>query len=54
MTLTDQKTKIGTWVDGNQIKETGPHVLENDENEIRMGRYQHAFRYLRPQLIGNI
>lgn len=42
--LNDQNTKVGTTVNGEQIKGKDGHELNSDVNEIRIGRYEHLFR----------
>ncbi|KAG9237450.1 hypothetical protein BJ875DRAFT_358732, partial [Amylocarpus encephaloides] len=42
VTLTDRETKIGTIVNGLQIRGQS-HVLANDDNEVTMGRYKYRF-----------
>ncbi|KAA8569999.1 hypothetical protein EYC84_002337 [Monilinia fructicola] len=44
VTLRDQNTKVGTTVNGEQIKGKESHELSNDMNEIRIGKYKHVFR----------
>ncbi|KAI9642443.1 hypothetical protein NHQ30_009248 [Ciborinia camelliae] len=44
VTLNDQNTKVGTTVNGEQIKGKEGHELSSDVNEICIGRYKHLFR----------
>ncbi|RAL58825.1 hypothetical protein DID88_009135 [Monilinia fructigena] len=44
VTLRDQNTKVGTTVNGEQIKGKESHELSNDMNEICIGKYKHVFR----------
>jgi hypothetical protein len=44
LTVSDQGTKCGTTVDGEQIKRKSK-TLSGNEHTIRLGKYQHAFRY---------
>jgi len=47
--LKDLNTKIGTTVNGEQIRNT-THVLGQDENLIELGHYEHPFRYESPPI----
>ncbi|KAM3084074.1 hypothetical protein ACMFMG_001818 [Clarireedia jacksonii] len=44
VTLKDLNTKIGTTVNGEQIRGQ-EHVLTKDENEVFMGKFKHVFRF---------
>ena len=43
ITLTDEKSKHGTFVDGEPISTDGK-VLNGDEHVVQLGTYEHAFR----------
>jgi hypothetical protein len=45
ITLTDQNTKIGTLLNGEQIRGTSV-VLDRDENTVTLGRFKHQFLYV--------
>ncbi|QSZ32348.1 hypothetical protein DSL72_001922 [Monilinia vaccinii-corymbosi] len=44
VTLKDQNTKVGTTVNGEQIKGKESYELSSDMNEICIGRFEHVFR----------
>lgn len=49
VTLTDLSTKIGTLVNGEQIRGKA-YKLERQDNVVSLGRYKHHFRYSIPDI----
>jgi pSer/pThr/pTyr-binding forkhead associated (FHA) protein len=45
LTLEDKNTKIGTLLNGEQIRGTKV-TLQKDDNIFTLGKYKHAFRYV--------